>query len=138
MKLTAHKREWVLAKVRHYCSLLLVEPPRVIMTGTEYEVWKKAKREERVGRLRKVLGFEPHRKPIKVGRSSFTNYLGVCHRADKMIVVFVKKSQSLRRLDDTIRHELIHYAKPSYNHCSAEFRDRMERLRKGNIKNGKF
>jgi hypothetical protein len=72
---------------------------------------------------------------IRVGRS---NCLGVCHRKDSFIVILIKRSSDLEDLDHTIRHELLHYAKPSYNHYSAEFEDRMKKLKLGKIKNGRF
>jgi hypothetical protein len=56
----------------------------------------------------------------------------------KLIYLNVKRHDDLKGLDNTIRHELIHWAKPSYNHRSAEFADRMNKLLKGDIKNGRF
>jgi hypothetical protein len=135
MKLTSHKKQWVLDRVDKYCQLLQIEPPTVILTRKEYEDWKEQKREERRQRLIKLCGFA-YNGYMRVGRGS--RYLGVCHRIDKMIVILIKKSPNLSRLDQTIRHELIHYARPSYNHHSKEFRDRMERLLKGKVKDGKF
>jgi len=121
MKLTKSKRQWVDNKVKHYCELLQIQAPKVFLTMSEYSAWKKIKREE--------SGY------TRVGRS---NCLGVCHRDDGFLVILVKRSPSLARLDQTIRHELIHYTKPSYNHWSETFKDRMEKLKKGKIKNGRF
>jgi hypothetical protein len=94
------------------------------MTMAEYDQWKKDFR--RVNNLKKGT---------RVGR---TTCLGVCHRDMYFIVVLVKRSPSLIHLDDTIRHEMIHLAKPSYNHRSKEFADRMKRLKQGKLKNGRF
>jgi hypothetical protein len=121
MKLTAHKRKFVEEKVIHYSNLLKVPAPKVFLTEVDYECWKASKRTY---------------KGEKVGR---TNCLGICHREEGFIVVLVKKSPSLERLDKTIRHEMIHYAKPSYNHSSKEFEDRMNKLKKGQVdSNGRF
>ncbi|KKM04471.1 hypothetical protein LCGC14_1763890 [marine sediment metagenome] len=121
MKLTKSKMTWVINRVNHYCKLLEITPPEVFLTMAEYNQWKVQKREE--------SGYS------RVGRSTC---LGVCHRQDKFIVILIKRARDLVRLDDTIRHELIHYAKPSYNHYSLAFRDRMNKLLKGKIKNGRF
>lgn len=121
MKLTESKRKWVLNRVEHYCQLLEVPAPRVIMTMADYNRWKAEERK---------------RVPYKrVGRVSC---LGVCHRDAGFIVILVKRSPNLERLDQTIRHELIHYTKPSYNHRSLVFQKRMDQLKKGQIKNGRF
>lgn len=122
MKLTKAKQKWVLDKVAHYSSTLNINAPTVFMTMARYNGWKMANRErtgQRIGRANPYL-------------------LGVCHRDEGFIVVLVKKSPNLSRLDETIRHELIHYAKPSYNHCSQTFQDRMDQLKKGKVKNGRF
>lgn len=116
MKLTQSKRDWVMQKVNHYCSLLKVESPTVFFTMSEYDRWKIEQRRK--------TGF------VRVGRS---NVLGVCHRISKFIVVLVKRHADLEDLDKTIRHELIHYTKPGYWHGGPEFRDRMERLKRGDI-----
>lgn len=129
MKLTEAKRKWVLNKVEHYCSLLKCPVPKIYLTMADYNRWKdtfRAKPGEHIGR---------------------TNVLGVCHgnirsmRTDEFnfIVILVKRHKDTKQLDDTIRHELIHWAKPSYNHCSKEFFDRMEKLKKGKLNaNGRF
>ena len=121
MKLTEHKRLWILNKVVHYCELLKVAPPWVFLTMAEYNQWKKEQR-EKTGHKR-------------VGRS---DCLGVCHRKENFIVILPKRMSNLAAVDHTIRHELIHYAKPSYNHHSADFADRMKKLKDGKIKNGRF
>lgn len=120
MKITKSKKDWINKKVKYYCSLLQIEPPQVFLTMAEYNCWKIDERRykgERVGR---------------------TNFLGVCHRLSKIIVILVKKSSCLNCLDDTIRHELLHYAEPSYNHFSNIFHAGMKKLKKGKIKNGLF
>lgn len=122
MKITPFRREWISNRVSRYCSLLQVEPPRLILTFAEYDRWKKEKRSQS--------------NYVRVGRGS--SYLGVCHRNDSMIFLNVKRALNLRGLDDTIRHELIHYTKPSYNHYSVSFRVAMERLKQGKVKNGRF
>jgi hypothetical protein len=119
MKLTKHKREWVLNKVELYSKFLEIEPPKVFLTMTEYNKWKQEKRTQRGER---------------VGR---TNCYGVCHKKEGFIVILPKVSPSLKHLDDTIRHELIHYTK-SYNHCSKQFETAMKRLKAGRVKNGRF
>lgn len=121
MKLTPAKRNWVSKKINHYCSLLKIETPNVFLTMAEYDQWKKEKR-LKTGKIR-------------VGRS---NCLGVCHKRDNFIVILVKRAKNLDSLDETIRHELIHFSKPSYNHYSKEFKDRMKKLKLGKIKNGRF
>ena len=127
MKLTKAKSKWVNDKVRHYCSLLEIEPPKVFLTMAEYNVWKKAEREK--------TGFK------RVGRSQC---LGVCHRKEHdhigngFIVILVKRLINTKALDSVIRHELIHYAKPSYNHRSQAFADKMKLLKQGKVKNGRF
>lgn len=120
MKLTESKKNWVIARVNYYCKLLEINPPNIFFTMAEYNRWKDTKRtipREHIGR---------------------TQCLGVCHRDEGFVVLLVKKSPNLPRLDQTIRHELIHYSKPSYNHRSIEFHDRMKRLELGHIKNGRF
>lgn len=121
MKLTEHKRQWVDTKITHYCSLLQIEKPAVFLTMSEYNHWKV---QERI-----KTGFS------RVGR---TQCLGVCHRENKFIVILVKRALNLAGLDNIIRHELIHYAKPSYNHRSKEFQDRLKRLKQGKLVNGRF
>lgn len=120
MKLTTHKKQWLEEKLILYCQLLEIEIPALILTKKEYENWKQEKRtnsNQRVGRV---------------------NYLGVCHKKDNLIVLNVKHHQNLLALDDTLRHELIHLAKPSYNHRSKTFVDKMRKLKQGKIKNGRF
>jgi len=119
MKLTKSKRQWVLNKVNFYSDILGIEPPKVFLTMSDYNQWKADKRSK---------------KGERVGR---TECYGVCHKKDGFIVILPKSSPSLKHLDDTIRHELIHYTK-SYNHCSSVFEDRMKRLKKGMVKNGRF
>ena len=128
MKLTEAKVSWVKEKVSKYCKLLEVPTPTfLILTRKGYEEWKDWRKEIN----------SSYR-----GRN-FSRFLGVCHgnyknERFKMITLNVKKHCNLNSLDDTIRHELIHYAKPSYNHRSQEFQDRMNKLLKGDIKNGRF
>ncbi len=120
MKPTLSKITWVASKVIHYSKLLQISPPYVFLTMQEYDNWKETQR----------------KKPgEQVGR---TNCYGVCHREQQFIVVLIKRRSSLESFDDTLRHELIHYAKPSYNHYSKEFRNRMELLKQGKITNGRF
>lgn len=119
MKLTQAKRKWVIKKVNHYSNLLEVESPKIFFTMSEYNNWKKSIRQKR---------------GEHVGRSQC---LGVCHRDNKFIVILVKRSTNLAELDDTIRHEMLHYTK-SYGHYSDVLKDRMERLKKGKIKGGRF
>lgn len=122
MKLTKNKIEWVHKKVAHYCSLLKCPVPNVFLTMADYNRWKEQKRI--------TCNY------TRVGRS---NALGVCHRTDGFIVILPKKAPNCACLDRTIRHELIHWAKPSYNHRSLEFHDRMMRLKNGKIdSNGRF
>ena len=119
MKLTKHKRVWVMNRVNHYCKILRIDSPNVFLTMAEYNVWKKERRKF---------------KGQHVGR---TQCLGVCHKKDGFIVILPKVSPSLNHLDETIRHELIHYTK-SYNHCSKDFERCMIALKKGKVKNGRF
>ena len=121
MKLTKSKIKWIHDKVQHYCNLLQVSAPRVFFIMAEYNRWKVEKRKSSNG--------------SRVGR---TSCLGVCHRSEGVIVILVKRAKNLIELDNTIRHELVHYTKPSYNHYSKEFIDRMKRLKNGKIKNGRF
>lgn len=122
MKLTEHKRKWSEEKINHYCSLLKCSVPKVFLTMAEYNSWKKQKRAE--------SGYK------RVGR---TEALGVCHRQDGFLVILIKRSPSLDKLDDTIRHELIHWAKPSYNHRSQRFFDCMRKLKIGRLNDvGRF
>jgi hypothetical protein len=119
MKLTPSKREWVMKKVADYSATLGIEPPKVFLTMAEYDKWKAEKRTfrgEHVGR---------------------TNCYGVCHKEEGFIVILPKESPSLERLDQTIRHELVHYTK-TYNHCSEDFERCMVALKKGRVKNGRF
>lgn len=120
MKFTTNKKNWVINRVARYCKLLQINPPKIFFTMAEYNCWKQSKRT--------VIG-------QRVGRSQC---LGVCHKDEGFIAILVKRSPNLSRLDQTIRHELIHYSKPSYNHRSQEFYDRMKRLELGHIKNGRF
>lgn len=137
MKLTAHRRQWIQDKTNHYCHLLQVEPPLILLRRKEYEEWKaKRKEEKRQGYLKMGITTIPN-KYIRIGRNA-SRYQGVCHTDDKMIYLNVKKSSNLNDLDHTLRHELIHYAKPSYQHYTKPFVDRMERLKKGKISNGRF
>lgn len=128
MKLTPSKIEWIKTKVNNYCQTLSVKPPTfLILTRKTYQEWKEWRKET-----------NPHYK----GRN-FSRFLGVCHGNCKyerfgMIALNVKLSPNLKRLDETIRHELIHWSKPSYNHRSQEFFDRMNKLKQGKIKNGRF
>lgn len=125
MKLTKSKRIWVDNKFTKYCEVLQIEKPNILLTRKEYELFKI--------QLREKINYQYTR----VGRC-VSNVLGVCHRKDNTIFINVKAEPNCKRLDQTIRHELIHYAKPSYNHCSENFDDRMKRLLNGSIKNGRF
>jgi len=126
--LTDAKVSWVRERVAKYCEALEVPAPTfLILTRKGYEEWKDWRKEIN---------------PSYRGRN-FSRFLGVCHGNIKcerfgMIYLNVKKHNDLKGLDNTIRHELIHWAKPSYNHRSAEFADRMNKLLKGDIKNGRF
>lgn len=131
MKLTDSKVQWIKERVEYYCKLLEVDIPPLILTRKEYEQMKATRR-----------AINPHYR----GRN-FSRFLGVCHgnityigknKEAILIALNVKKHFNLKQLDETIRHELIHYAKPSYNHRSFNFFDRMKKLQKGNIKNGRF
>lgn len=128
MKLTESKVSWVRERVAKYCEALEVPPPTfLILTRKGYEEWKDWRKEIN---------------PSYRGRN-FSRFLGVCHgnyklERFKMITLNVKRHYDLKGLDNTIRHELIHWAKPSYNHRSKEFHDRMNKLLKGDIKNGRF
>jgi hypothetical protein len=128
MKLTNSKIQWIKKQVNNYCKLLEVKPPTfLLLTRKNYEEWK-AWRRTWQDRYR--------------GRN-FSRFLGICHGNFKynrcrMIALNVKRHRNLEQLDNTIRHELIHYAKPSYNHRSFNFYDRMNKLKKGKIKNGRF
>lgn len=125
MKLTVAKKEWVLNRVKHYSDLFCIAPPpKVIMTMAEYNRKKEELRER-------------YTRHIRVGRSN-PWLLGVCHRKDGFIVILVKRHKNTAHIDHTIRHEMLHFCKPSYNHCSAIFQDRMERLKQGKLKNGRF
>lgn len=123
MKLTKAKRAWVEQRVAHYSDLLQVKPPKVFCTMAEYNRWK--------AEIRRYKG-------QRVGRSA--RCLGVCHRQNGFIVVLVKNRwhKNTAMLDHTIRHEMIHYTKPSYNHQSAVFHKRMKQLKQGKVKNGRF
>lgn len=137
MRLTISKIEWINKKVDYYCNLLEITPPRVMLTRKEYEKWKLQKRQQIINDFKLQnpdlpISIVAH---TRVGRS---NYLGVCHREEGFIVLNVKAESTLKAIDNTIRHELIHYAKPSYNHQSQTFQDRMKKLKRGKIKNGRF
>ena len=119
MKLTKHKKCWVMNKVKKYSEVLGIDPPKVFITMADYNRWKKEKRTH---------------KGEKVGR---TNCYGVCHKKEGFIVILPKESPSLKKLDNTIRHELIHYTK-TYNHYSKDFERCLKALKKGRAKNGRF
>ena len=120
MKLTRSKEAWVFNKVKHYSQLLQISEPTVFLTMAAYNRWKQTQR---------IYGGQ------RVGR---TECGGVCHRKEGIIVILVTKVPNLDMLDELIRHEMIHYAKPSYNHRSNTFRDRMWKLKQGKVKNGRF
>jgi hypothetical protein len=128
MKLTESKISWVRERVAKYCELLEVPSPTfLILTRKhykEYDAWRKE--------------LNPHYR----GRN-FSKFWGICHgnyknNRFKLIALNVKQHPNLKALDRTIRHELIHWSKPSYNHRSIEFYDRMNKLLKGDITNGRF
>lgn len=123
MKLTKSKKEWVIKKVKCYCDLLQVVTPTILFTMAEYNRKKEEMRKQK--------------KKKYVGRDNPYLY-GVCHRDEYFIVILVKRHTSLNNMDNTIRHELLHLTKPSYNHKGKDFFDRMDRLKKGWIKNGRF
>jgi len=132
MKLTESKIKWIKNRVNYYCKLLEVEEPPLILTRKDYEEMKAKRR-----------AINQHYR----GRN-FSRFLGVCHgnvtyqgvNKDYVLVALnVKKHYNLKQLDETIRHELIHYSKPSYNHRSFIFYDRMYRLLKGRVnEQGRF
>jgi hypothetical protein len=128
MRLTDSKIQWIKNRVNSYCKLLEVEVPTfLILTRKHYEEYKDWRKEIN----------NNYR-----GRN-FSRFWGICHgncknERFKMIALNVKQHPNLKSLDQTIRHELIHWSKPSYNHRSVEFYDRMNKLQKGDIKNGRF
>ena len=85
MKLTDSKIEWIKSKMKLYCDILEVDYPNIITTRKVYEEFKKYLRKQTVYK--------------RVGRS---NYLGVCHSREKVIVLDVKHSTDLKDLDNNI------------------------------------
>jgi hypothetical protein len=126
MKLTPNLLEWIQAKVCHYLDLLEYRKPvRIILTLSDYKKY--------CDQQRKYPGQH-------IGRSWA---VGVCHRSlkpeiDDVIFLKVKKHQNKAELDHTIRHELLHLCKHSFNHYSPEFEKRVRALKQGKIENGRF
>lgn len=118
MKLTEHKKQWVHSRIREYCKSMKVVPPSwLFLTQKDWKQWAVYIKEQ-TGQ--------------KKYRQSDSNCLGVCCYKRKVIAIFVKRFETLKRLDQTIRHELVHYVR-RYNHHSKEFHRCMEQLRKGEL-----
>lgn len=65
-----------------------------------------------------------------VGRRASKNTLGECYFRSNLIYIAYNKHHSLSSLDNTLRHELIHYRFSSLNH-GPKFELRMKELKKG-------
>lgn len=133
MKLTESKVSWVRERVAKYCKLLEIEnPPLLILTKRNYDFYveccKDALPNYRGRTWRRFWG-------LCIGSIKTWKNQPILNR---VICLNIKALPNLKCLDNTIRHELIHFTKPSYNHRSQEFHDRMNKLLKGDIKNGRF
>ena len=112
MKLTEAKTQWILTRVKQYCDILNITMPEIILTRKDYEQRKKERRQyesEHVGR-------------------TWHKFYGVAHRKENMIALNVKLSPNLERLDQTIRHEILHLYL-TYNHHSERFAKWMNELK---------
>ena len=56
--------------------------------------------------------------------------LGKCSRDDGWIIIVYNKHNGLRELDDTLRHELVHWRFPQVNH-GVRFEKLMKQLKDG-------
>lgn len=112
MKLTEAKRQWVYKRVKEYIDILNIPMPELILTRKEYE----ARKDERRTREGQHVGRTWHK------------FYGVAHRDENMIALNLKLSPNLARLDQTIRHEVIHLYR-RYNHRSERFYNWMEELK---------
>ncbi len=126
MKLTEARQ----AKIERTCcgyldSLGYAESVRFLLDRKSHEDWKRRERNDK-SYLESISNGHYER-----GRSS--KYLGVCYKDERVIYLNVKKSSCWGRLDQTIRHELIHLVR-SYNHRGIDFARCMIKLKKGALR----
>jgi len=129
MKLTGNKRQWIFKRVNEYCKILNMPIPLLLLSRKEYEQWKIKEREKI---LQKNNGIYDTAR-MRVGRTVRPSLYGVAHKDDNMIFLNVKASRNLSRLDQTIRHELIHFYR-TYNHYNPRFIGLMEDLKHKRIR----
>jgi len=120
MKLTKSKQQYVKNKVIEYCKSMKCDVPNwLFLTASEWNEFKAYVKETRfAGRKRNLK--DPNK------------YWGLCWKEYKAIGIFVKKHPSLKWLDNTIRHELVHWVR-RYNHRSMAFAKNMNQLKMGTL-----
>lgn len=123
MNLTMKKLQLIQERVTTYCSALNTDVPRVIVSKADHELFKIQRRNE----MAHGVTDRPAKSPT-----------GVCYRTEKVIFLAADKIKSTEMLDEAIRREMVHLTKPSYYYTRPDFMDRMERLKVGNVRNGRF
>lgn len=122
MRLTTAKVQWVKNRIQKYCDSMEAEYPSFLfVTKSEWTEWAAYRKD--------LEGFKRYR--------NASRYLGICDYKRKVIAIFVKSFSSLDRMDETIRHELVHYVR-RYNHHSESFCECMDQLKKGTLKAKNF
>ena len=71
-------------------------------------------------------------------RPRIADRFGACYRKQNTVFINTEKLKDAKKLDKVIRRELINLAKPSYYPTRPIFRDRMNRLLVGDVRNGRF
>tara|TARA_B100001750_G_scaffold225450_1_gene217287 strand:+ start:184 stop:624 length:441 start_codon:yes stop_codon:yes gene_type:complete len=100
-----NKKTILMERLDKYCKQLGVEHPKIYWT-------KKEVREKYSGE--------------NLGK----RLLGKCSRGAGWIIIVYNKHDGLRQLDDTLRHELVHWRFPQVNH-GVRFEKLMKQLKDG-------
>ncbi len=99
MRLTPNLEDWIDNQVTKYSTQLSIAKPKYVL------------------RVKDVLTLP---KEITRGRrTSAYRYYGVAYLKHNTVFFNVKRSNSLRKLQETIAHELVHLRFPYLNHGSA-------------------
>ena len=117
------KVQLIKAQVKKYCGLLGEATPKVIASEADYALWQVENR---------------NKMAHGVDRPRIADRFGSCHRKQKLIFINADRLKDPKKLDTVIRREVLHLTRPNYYTTRPIFKDCSERLRVGNVKNGRF
>jgi hypothetical protein len=108
MKITQHRKKWVMTKVEKYAKQLGIvnknDMPTVVFTTRELEGLSE-QRERLGGAEERLMGVRNSPRP-----------LGECWKDASVIFINIKKHASLEDTEYTIVHEFIHHRFPGLGH----------------------